>query len=139
MAQVVCNVGRPTKYADMVGNKYNYLTVLSLGSVKNTHQNIICKCDCGNITEKRASQVYNDITVSCGCKRIVYNEERIEEITGKTYQRLTVLGFAYRSNKYGTYLKVKCNACEREVIRRAVHVLFGKIYSCGCLQYSKKK
>ena len=53
------------KVIDHVGEKYNHLTILGIGS---TTQKVICRCDCGKVCEKRWWSVCRGDTTSCGCE-----------------------------------------------------------------------
>lgn len=65
-------------------------------------------------------------TFSCGC-----NKKSKEDLTGKTYNRLTVIErVEYRKGKI--YLKCKCN-CGNETIVEKYNLIHGHIKSCGCL------
>jgi hypothetical protein len=52
------------------GQRYNQLVVLELvGRSKNRLTIWDCRCDCGNITQVRSSNLINGNTKSCGCRR----------------------------------------------------------------------
>ena len=58
---------------DIIGKKYNLLTVLSYQhSVENgTHLTHIysCRCDCGGLADVRHNNIISGNTRSCGCLR----------------------------------------------------------------------
>lgn len=62
-------------YEKEIGKKYGNLTILSYEKKGKVY--FTCKCDCGNITEKVASNVMLGYTTSCGCMRF-NSEKRIE-------------------------------------------------------------
>lgn len=76
-----------------VGEKYGRLTVLENHHPKDE---VVCKCDCGNIKISRASNVYFGGTNSCGCLKNEGNNKR----HGERYTRL-----------YGIWkgIKERCN------------------------------
>ena len=55
--------------APYIGKKFARLTILraSENNKLGKHKKVICKCDCGNITEKILSNVISGKTKSCGC------------------------------------------------------------------------
>lgn len=53
---------------DMVGKRYNRLTVLSREpNNKRGHAMWLCVCDCGNLIVANGSNIRNNHTQSCGC------------------------------------------------------------------------
>lgn len=52
---------------DITGNKYNMLTVLGYSETINGNCIWKCRCDCGNITYVRGSNLKNGSVKSCGC------------------------------------------------------------------------
>lgn len=58
---------RPLKVQEMVGRKFNMLTVTAVLPRDGADSRILVKCDCGTETDKRASQVSTGKTRSCGC------------------------------------------------------------------------
>lgn len=64
-----CGLG---KYPNLIGNKYGMLTPLqiNLDVSKIRHRcYYYCKCDCGNYTTVRSSQLLDGSVKSCGCLR----------------------------------------------------------------------
>lgn len=54
---------------ELTGKKFGFLTAIKkTNSIGTSGRNWLCKCDCGNEKEIRASSLFNLITVSCGCK-----------------------------------------------------------------------
>lgn len=52
------------------GEKFNLLTVVRYtGRKRYGKREIVCRCDCGNLTTTTDSQVRNGKTKSCGCLR----------------------------------------------------------------------
>ena len=56
---------------DLTGQKFGYLTVLKRLNYSKTGHTYLweCKCDCGNITIVRGSNLRTGHTISCGCKK----------------------------------------------------------------------
>lgn len=64
---------RAWNFNDLVGQKFNKLTVLKLQSTEN--KTIWkCKCDCGNIVYVSSSHLKSGHTKSCGCLKRRYVE-----------------------------------------------------------------
>lgn len=84
-----CNVGKGNigkihnKYAiSHIGEKYNRLEIIDIEKNTQLNQNdyvMVCKCDCGNITNQRYADLLNGKVKSCGC----YNKE-ISSVNGST-------------------------------------------------------
>lgn len=74
-----------SKLIDLTGQKFNYLTVEK--RLENAIGGIsvwLCKCDCGNYTKVRGSNLKNGAVKSCGClKHIPYTKTH-----GMTHTRL---------------------------------------------------
>lgn len=57
-----------SKFIDITGNRYNYLTVIRrLENAKGGITMWECRCDCGNITTVRGSNLKSGAVKSCGC------------------------------------------------------------------------
>lgn len=88
---------------DLTGARFGRLTVVErAGSYvspngKQTHSLWLCKCDCGNFTTVRASQMQSRMTQSCGCLHK-------ETFNGKKHNgRKTLLYNTWRA------MKERCN------------------------------
>ena len=124
-----------------VGNRYGYLTVLSMDKyVKYKGTYWKCKCDCGNETIVIGQNLRNGHTKSCGCLgrfRAFENLENsrgccFENLSGKRFGFLTVTSeFEKRGRWY--YWLCKCD-CDNEKFIRASHLKSGNTQSCGCFQ-----
>lgn len=122
---------------DLTGQKFNSLTVLSLGedyiSPKGGRiKQWICKCDCGNKNTilVTSSHLKRGEVKSCGCSRI-------KDLTGKKFHRLTVIKRTEKpSNKkyQGTYWLCKCDCgSNKEIIATTGELNSGARKSCGCI------
>ncbi len=61
---------------DIVGNKYNRLTVLSFDKSINYKTYWICECECGVIKSIYSANLKNGNTKSCGCYEIEQTSKR---------------------------------------------------------------
>ena len=60
---------------NLVGQKFNMLTVLEFYDVQNGQSRWLCKCDCGNITVVYGRNLKIGNTMSCGCYHKNHNKE----------------------------------------------------------------
>lgn len=58
------------KRQDITGQKFNFLTVLYFDKYNSTKDSKwVCKCDCGNLTVQRITNLRSGKVKSCGCYR----------------------------------------------------------------------
>lgn len=118
---------------DYVGKRFGMLTVLEYAGKRDGIQRWRCLCDCGQETIVGQTLLQSGRTKSCGCK----GNPPMEDITGKTFGSLTVLGQAGVKN--GTsYWRCLCT-CGTETEVRYAYLITGHTKSCGCLQRSVYK
>ena len=60
----------------LIGRRFGKLTVESYSKEEN---NVLCRCDCGNVIEVTKNNLYSFNTTSCGCTKLSVGELRIEE------------------------------------------------------------
>lgn len=78
-----CGCKTKTNYNDIIGKKYNRLTVLEYKR-QGTRNLYVCKCDCGNIIETDRNHILSGHTQSCGC----IQKEKCSKINGLSNTRL---------------------------------------------------
>ena len=129
------------KFEDLTGQKFGKLVVLFRTENKiesNGRKRVMwhCKCDCGNETDVRASDLKMGKIKSCGCLKKI-NPHKLIDLSGKTYGRLTVIERCEDHISKSGYKSVmwKC-ICEcGHIIKVSGNSLkSGKTKSCGCLQ-----
>ena len=133
-------VGKPSpNRMDLTGKKFGRLTVVSLCEEKSTGGILMweCKCDCGNTTYVRGSNLKNGHVKSCGCKSKEEQLNRYEDITGKRVGRLIVSKKAGRTKRGVSWL-CKCD-CGNEKVVCGADLRSGKTKSCGCLSDEARK
>ena len=86
-------MGNAHELIDMVGKKFNRLTILEEVGVNKRNQRMFrCLCDCGNECIAEGYEIRSGRKKSCGC---IKNEEKVEnrkaEIIGKKFGRLLVV------------------------------------------------
>ena len=123
---------------DLVGQKFNRLTVLEDTGKRNSGGNVIwkCQCECGNIKEVVGSDLKRNRVKSCGCLR---RELASKDLTGQRFGRLLVLQFTDKiNNDKRKIYKCKCdcgNICEVS----SHNLSNGSTKSCGCLNIQKMR
>jgi hypothetical protein len=119
---------------DLSGQRFGKLTVVKRN--KKINGNIsdkwLCKCDCGNETIVKQSNLHSGHTCSCGC----LNEEKISDIAGKKFGRLTVIKKDPKSKKGKLRWICECE-CGKKVSVDGYRLRCGDTKSCGC--YNKEK
>jgi hypothetical protein len=56
---------------EMIGKKFNKLTVISFSHIHKQKKMWLCLCECGNETLVSTSNLRNNGTKSCGCLRVI--------------------------------------------------------------------
>lgn len=80
------------KVIDLIGQKFNKLTVLERDLTKTGRAYWICKCDCGNLTSVSGTHLRRGTIKSCGClTKEVASKTHLKDLTGQTFGKLTVL------------------------------------------------
>lgn len=143
---------------DIIGKKYNHLTVIKLdekrnieaykryksGEIKRNPIYYLCQCDCGNIilksVEKASLTRKNPSTKSCGCQRTEANNKRFgtsnmqNDLIGKKFGKLVVLSKS--DKKSGKRKKIMWNCqcdCGNYVDVVGESLISGSTKSCGCI------
>ena len=136
------NLGRNTtkckycKAENIVGQKFNRLTVIARVIDDEDHVKWKCQCECGNIIIVRKDSLTTGHTKSCGClqKEIASKNTKINLI-GQKFGKLTVIAESLRRDNEGNffwYCNCDCGTTNHEVNG---HILkSGRIQSCGCVR-----
>jgi hypothetical protein len=131
------------KYYNLIGQKFNKLTVLELNGINKKGDRVWkCICDCGN-TEfcfVTTHNLKNGNTKSCGC----YQKEMASkanmkypenEMIGKKFNRLTIEKYMGRNKFDKRMFLCKCECGNtKEIIVPLNALLNNNTRSCGCLQ-----
>lgn len=120
---------------EMVGKKFNRLTVISKVEEQDRYrQNFYtCRCDCGKITKTRGYALRNGSIKSCGCLAKEVNSNRAIDLTGVKVGRLLVIKKTDRKTKRGAYWLCECECGEvKELLGEVLREK--KTLSCGCLR-----
>ena len=120
-ASVSCGCGRLDIAAGM---RFRHLVVIRFDHKEaTTGQYWLCRCDCGNETIVRGSDLIRRKS-NCGCEQ--YSRRRVEDI-GVRYGRLVVVGF------HGMYRDCVCDCGNTITVPRS-SLQSGATQSCGCLR-----
>lgn len=115
--------------ADFKGLKFGKLTVLDFYGVDKFGQSEwLCECECGNKTVVKMNNLKRGTTTSCGCRK---HKRFSEDLTGKRFGRLLVIGFDHTGEKGHSYWNCECDCGEKAIVRRD-QLLSGHTTSCGC-------
>lgn len=118
------------KAAEMVGKKFGRLTVIEVDESNNSK--CICRCDCGTIKSVYTSNVRRGLTTSCGCYSREIHSQVKEDLTGKTFGRLTVIS---RAENKGSDVQWLCHCnCGNSIVVASKSLKSGNTKSCGCLK-----
>lgn len=121
------------KIIDMTGKVCGRLTVLERAE-NDKHQNSrwLCRCECGNLTITRSSDLRSGRIKSCGCltKETARKIHTKTDLTNQRFGRLLALEPVVVNNS--PKWKCKCDCGTITYVFRA-NLLQGKTLSCGCL------
>lgn len=118
---------------NLTDQNFGLWTVLRKGENIGIRTTWICQCECGTIKQVATECLTRGQSKSCGCSSWDYrkNLNLYEDLTGQTFNRLTVLEFAGRKNKRPVW-KCVCE-CGNTTIVYAKLLKNGHTKSCGCL------
>lgn len=120
-----------SRYIDLTGQKFGRLTVLKDVGRKNRQVLWLCKCDCGNEIKIEAGRLKSGNTKSCGCYNKEKLSERMVDLTGKKFGRLTVIRLDHINKD--TFFECLCDCGNKKIIR-GYSLTMGDTTSCGCYQ-----
>jgi hypothetical protein len=118
------------KMENLIGQKFNRLTVIAAAEKKNGKVQWFCRCDCGNEIIVNQYKLISGHTKSCGCLK---KEKRID-LVGQRFGRLVVTSLNRAETKDGKtrlYWNCICD-CGNEHIVRGDILKSGMSQSCGC-------
>lgn len=127
-----CGCLRKANHIDLIGQKYNMLTVLRLAdSTDKTHKSRsarwVCQCDCGNLTVVSSHALRSKSIKSCGC----VSNNTVIDMTGMQFGKLTVLRRVDNNSHGSAQWLCRCT-CGNEKVILGSNLRNGKTTSCGC-------
>ena len=126
---------------NLIGKKFERLTVIQPLPSRNKKTYWLCQCDCGQKCEARADSLKNGKIKSCGC---LNNEQRTQtgknnkqDITGQKFGKLTAIkNLNYRLNStLGYQWECQCD-CGNIISTSITYLKNGNTKSCGCQKES---
>lgn len=127
------------EFIDMIGKKFNRLTIISRAKNEGTRASWNCLCECGNAITLNGKQIRSGHTKSCGCLRKETSSKQGEaNLLSIDYvnAKLKENGFELLSEYKGIFKKAKfkCLCCGLQFERRMESSLYGLF---GCPSCSK--
>ncbi len=128
---------------DLTGQRFGKLTALYPTSERADHGSVVWHtvCDCGREKNVTAKRLIRGEVRSCGCLSC----PPLKDYIGKTFGRLTVIGYAGVGRDLGmskdnleNFWQVRCS-CGNEKIVGQSELQNGDTRSCGCLHNEKLK
>lgn len=125
-------------YIDISGQRFGRLVALKKGDGRRTsggaHKTTwVCRCDCGAVCEVDGQKLRKGHTTSCGCLKHENKGSSFEDLTGKKFGRLTVVGFLPQEERSSPTYCWRCVCdCGKEVFGNAAKMKSGVQVSCGC-------
>lgn len=95
---------------------------------------VLCQCSCGTIKSIYKTHLTQGNSTSCG-NTIKHQLIKGEDLTGKTFGKLTVLKRDWSDNSNGARWICQCECGNQKSILGS-HLKKHKIQSCGCINYS---
>lgn len=118
------------KFVDLTGQRFGRLTVIERAENMGHGTAWLCRCDCGNIKEIRSNSLRRGATSSCGCALCGEHPDKIVDLSGQRFGRLTVIKQAGRKNGKIAWL-CKCD-CNKQIVAVGNSLKSGNVKSCGC-------
>ena len=112
----------------MIGYRFGRLVILDMVSDGRRGTHFLCRCDCGNEKVVSRNNLTTGNTTSCGCK---IKERRTEDLDGRRFGRLVVVGFDHTGSYGESYWSCICDCGNSHIVSRR-HLLNGHSTSCGC-------
>lgn len=125
-----------SKVKDLTGLQYGKLTVIKRDEDKvlpsgQKKTQWLCQCECGKLTTVNAYKLTSGYTKSCGCLRDVVGDKLRQDLSNRTFGRLTAIKI-HKIENHITWWECKCS-CGNIVNVPASSLLQGNTKSCGCL------
>lgn len=119
---------------DLTGKRYGKLTVIRPDKqLPSGKMSWFCQCDCGNQCVVTADSLHFETRKSCGCLHRDAPAKQSENLTNKSFGRLTVL-----EPTEGRLWKCRCE-CGNEINVSEDSLLLGTYRSCGCVRQEQQE
>lgn len=123
------------KAENLVGKRFNFLTVVSRVIDEKDHVKWLCKCDCGNEIIVRGDSLKSNHTKSCGClQKKFISQLNTSNLIGQRFGKLTVMKRSQKKDTNGQYYWYCDCDCGAKDIEISGHNLVSRgTCSCGCI------
>jgi len=101
------------KIINLIGQKFNKLTVIERHYTKNGKVYWICRCDCGKITKPISGDNLKGQHPTKSCGDGICNG-KIKNIEGLIFGNIEIIGFSHTEGENGSFWIGKCIKCDRE-------------------------
>lgn len=120
---------------NLIGKRFNSLTVISRVIDEKDHVKWLCKCDCGNEIVVRGDSLKSNHTKSCGClQKKFISQLNVSNLIGQKFGKLTVVKRSQRKDSNGQYYWYCDCDCGSKNIEISGHNLISRgTQSCGCI------
>lgn len=117
---------------DLTGQRFGDLVVIRRAPSVNGKTMWLCRCDCGNEKVVSRQTLMNGTTIDCGCKRKERQRNKIKDLSGQRFGRLTAIEPTERRDVKGSvFWKCRCD-CGNETEVDENSLTSGNTISCGC-------
>lgn len=123
---------------NLIGEKFNYLTVIDGPIYKNERRYWKCQCECGNEKDIREDVLKAGTTKSCGCYKknaLIKNnrEKACIDLTNKRFGKLVAIRPTEKRNGDGRIIwECKCD-CGNTCFANTHSLQQNRKQSCGCM------
>ncbi len=104
------------KMIDLTGKTFGRLTVIGPApcpeNIKNTHKYWLCRCDCGNQTVVRGSNLKSNRTKSCGCLKNQVKHGKIKTRLYRIFGAMKTRCYNQNATAYVNYGARGIKVCE---------------------------
>lgn len=123
------NKQRPERIKNLSGQKFGKLSVIKLlPNIRPTRY--LCRCECGEYTTVRGSNLTSGAVVSCGC---ACKKGPKKNLVGQKFGKLLVLEFCENRKNESIVWKCQCE-CGKITYVDTASLTTKKTKSCGCLR-----
>jgi hypothetical protein len=124
---------------DLTGARFDKLTAVSCAYVRGSKAYWNCKCDCGGEIIIRGGRLTKDGPKSCGCATTHGRRIQADNLIGKTFGQLTVIGLAGTIPPRNAYQWLCRCTCGASTFAMAHQLERRTVKSCGCLTAERNR
>jgi hypothetical protein len=128
-----------TNGKDLTGQRFGMLTALEpTDQRKSNHIVWRCRCDCGGEKLVSSQHLKNGNVTSCGCAVSAANKQKIIDLTGQRFGRLTALEPTNQRLGNSTIWRCRCD-CGNICYVASTNLRKGNTKSCGCFSSERHR